>query len=95
MILILFKCLLVSIESLAITPYLIYYDLLLQISNGSRKMVVEFFPLTDDELEISPSFGKVSFDKSTLLEGIVSDDLCRYNPCEHNGTCFNTWNDFK
>lgn len=58
-------------------------------------MIVEFFPLKVDELEIPVSFGTVSFDTSTLKEGVVSDDLCRINPCEHNGTCTVTWNDFR
>ncbi|PNF36740.1 Protein crumbs [Cryptotermes secundus] len=65
-----------------------------QISNGNRIMVVEFFPLGADDLEIPPPFGTVSFDKTMVLEGVVSDNSCRSNPCEHSGTCFVTWNDF-
>ncbi|RZC41757.1 crumbs [Asbolus verrucosus] len=66
-----------------------------QISNGSSTMVVEFFPLqVNNELEIPMSFGKVGFDKSTVLEGVHSDDSCRINPCR-NGTCENTWNDYR
>lgn len=66
-----------------------------QISNGSKTMVVEFFPLNAPDLNIPMSFGTVSFDNSTVLEGILSDDSCKVNPCEHNGTCINTWNDYR
>jgi protein crumbs len=58
-------------------------------------MVVEFFPLEAEDLEIPPPFGTVSFDKTMVLEGVVSDKSCRSNPCEHSGTCFVTWNDFR
>jgi hypothetical protein len=58
-------------------------------------MVVEFFPLEAEDLEIPPRFGVVSFDKMMVLEGVVSDNSCRSNPCEHSGTCFVTWNDFR
>lgn len=68
---------------------------LFQISNGNRIMVVEFFPLEAEDLEIPPPFGAVSFDKTMVLEGVVSDNSCRSNPCEHSGTCFVTWNDFR
>ncbi|XP_060527208.1 protein crumbs [Cylas formicarius] len=66
-----------------------------QISNGSNVMVVEFFPLATRDLLIPPAFGSVSFDKSLVLEGVVSDDLCKVNPCEHNGRCEVTWNDYR
>uniref|UniRef100_A0A8D9AAV9 Protein crumbs n=1 Tax=Cacopsylla melanoneura TaxID=428564 RepID=A0A8D9AAV9_9HEMI len=65
-----------------------------QISNGSRTMVVEFFPLQVQDLSIPPSFGNVSFETSTILEGVVSDNACASNPCEYGGTCIVTWNDF-
>jgi protein crumbs len=65
-----------------------------QISNGKRIMVVEFFPLKAEDLEIPPHFGTISFDKTMVLEGVVSDNSCRDSPCEHSGTCFVTWNDF-
>jgi hypothetical protein len=58
-------------------------------------MVVEFFPLEAEDLEIPPPFGAVSFDKMMVLKGVVSDNSCRSNPCEHSGTCFVTWNDFR
>lgn len=66
-----------------------------QISNGSHRMVVEFFPLQVKDLEIPMSFGNVTFDDTTLKQGVVSDDACASNPCENNGTCTVTWNDFK
>lgn len=58
-------------------------------------MVVEFFPLNVKDLEIPMPFGNVTFDESTLKRGVVSDDSCASNPCDHNGTCTVTWNDFK
>ncbi|XP_063909759.1 protein crumbs isoform X3 [Zophobas morio] len=66
-----------------------------QINNGSSTMIVEFFPLQADEVEIPPSFGEVIFDKQTVLEGVRSDDSCKINPCLHNGVCENTWNDYR
>lgn len=66
-----------------------------QISNGSSTMIVEFFPLEAPDLDIPPSFGNVSFDRNTVLEGVVSDDSCRINPCNHSGVCENTWNDYR
>ncbi|XP_066252818.1 protein crumbs [Euwallacea similis] len=66
-----------------------------QISNGSSIMVVEFFPISAADLFIPPPFGNVSFDRSLVLEGVVSDDLCEDNPCNHNGICENTWNDYR
>lgn len=66
-----------------------------QISNGSRTMIVEFFPLQVSDLAMPQSFGTVSFDNSTILEGVVSDNTCLSNPCKHNGTCKVTWNDFR
>lgn len=58
-------------------------------------MVVEFFPLKIEELNIPPLFGNVSFDKNLVLEGVHSDNSCRINPCHHNGMCHNTWNDYR
>jgi protein crumbs len=67
----------------------------LQISNGSSTMVVEFFPLNAEELDIPMFFGNVQFDETTVLEGVRSDNSCRVNPCQHNGVCENTWNDYR
>lgn len=58
-------------------------------------MVVEFFPLHVEDLDIPIPFGSVSFDNSTILEGVLSDDSCKVNPCHHNGICVNTWNDYR
>ncbi|XP_012286967.1 protein crumbs isoform X2 [Orussus abietinus] len=64
-----------------------------QISNGNETMVVEFFPLL--ARDIKPlEFGTVSFDHDKVLPGVVSDDVCVSSPCEHNGTCHVTWNDY-
>ncbi|XP_076260124.1 cell polarity complex component crumbs [Rhynchophorus ferrugineus] len=66
-----------------------------QISNGSSVMVVEFYPISAPDLIIPRPFGNVSFDKNLVLEGIQTDDLCKINPCHHNGICENTWNDYR
>ncbi|XP_026828708.1 protein crumbs isoform X3 [Ooceraea biroi] len=66
-----------------------------QISNGTRTMVVEFFPLKAHDIPTLIQFGNVSFDHEKVLEGVVSDDVCVSSPCNHNGTCHVTWNDFR
>ncbi|KAG5879729.1 hypothetical protein JTB14_033331 [Gonioctena quinquepunctata] len=66
-----------------------------QISTGSSTMIVEFYPLEANDLEIPVPFGNVSFDKSSVLQGVHSDDSCRVNPCNHNGVCENTFNDYR
>lgn len=66
------------------------------MSNGTRTMVVQFFPLpTDKDFEPPLSLGQVDIDETRVLRGIVSDDNCRSEPCMHNGICTVTWNDFK
>ncbi|XP_075227942.1 cell polarity complex component crumbs isoform X2 [Lycorma delicatula] len=65
-----------------------------QVSNGSYVMVVEFFPLILDDLVLPSALGVVSFDHNAVLEGTVSDDTCASNPCQHDGVCEITWNDF-
>ncbi|KAL6258873.1 hypothetical protein P5V15_010818 [Pogonomyrmex californicus] len=65
-----------------------------QISNGTRTMVVEFFPLKAQDIPALIQFGNISFDPEKVLEGVVSDDVCVSSPCNHNGTCHVTWNDF-
>jgi len=37
----------------------------------------------------------VIFDSGAVLQGVVSDDACRDNPCLHEGECRVTWNDFE
>ncbi|XP_025835498.1 protein crumbs isoform X2 [Agrilus planipennis] len=66
-----------------------------QVSDGQKTMVVEFFPLDVPDMERPLEFGEVHFEKSLVLEGVLSDDSCRIQPCKHNGTCVNTWNDYK
>lgn len=65
-----------------------------QISNGSKTMVVEFYPLKAMDIPTPIEFGTVTFDRKKVLEGVVSDAVCDSNPCYHNGTCHVTWNDF-
>ncbi|XP_058822822.1 protein crumbs isoform X2 [Topomyia yanbarensis] len=65
-----------------------------QVSNGSHAMIVELYPLNEESLIIPPPFGKVTIDRSSVLEGVVTDDLCRNQPCKHDAICANTWNDF-
>lgn len=66
----------------------------LQINGDNEVMVVEFFPLNVNDLNIPKSFGVVTFDNATVLPGVLSDDMCISNPCG-NGTCRNTWNDYQ
>jgi len=56
--------------------------------------MVELYPLNEEVLVLPPPFGEVTIDKSSVLKGEVSDDLCKSNPCYHGGSCKNTWNDF-
>ncbi|XP_076660402.1 cell polarity complex component crumbs isoform X2 [Halictus rubicundus] len=65
-----------------------------QISNGSNTMVVQFFPLEANDIPTLIQFGNVTFDNDKVLKGVVSDNVCVSNPCNHNGTCHVTWNDF-
>ncbi|XP_055602052.1 protein crumbs isoform X2 [Uranotaenia lowii] len=65
-----------------------------QVSNGSHAMIVELYPLSEEGLILPPPFGEVSIDRTSVLEGVVTDDLCRTQPCKHDAICANTWNDF-
>lgn len=65
-----------------------------QVSNGSYPMTVELFPLNESNLSLPVSLGDVTFDENSILKGEVTDDLCRLQPCQHDGECQNTWNDF-
>lgn len=35
------------------------------------------------------------FEAAAVYKGVQSDDACRQNPCEHQGVCNVTWNDFE
>ncbi|GAB1868117.1 Protein crumbs [Camponotus japonicus] len=65
-----------------------------QLSNGTKTMVVEFFPLKVKDIPTLIQFGNVSFDRTKVFEGVVSDNVCISSPCNHNGSCHVTWNDF-
>ncbi|KAK2721506.1 protein crumbs-like [Artemia franciscana] len=65
-----------------------------QVRAGNVTRVVEFFPLEiQNEIEIPEPLGAVQ--KNDVLEGVVSDDSCRDNPCSNGGVCLVTWNDFR
>lgn len=66
-----------------------------QVSNGSYTMGVQFYPLNAVGVIIPPPFGDVTIDTQSVLEGEVTDDLCRQKPCNHGAECRNTWNDFE
>lgn len=58
-------------------------------------MVVEFFPLAiREEIKLPPLLGDISFDNDSVIMGVVSDDSCADQPCQNNGSCQVTWNDF-
>lgn len=65
-----------------------------QVTNGSHAMYVELYPLNEKGLLSRTAFGDLQIDRSSVLKGEVSDDLCRAMPCQHSATCKNTWNDF-
>lgn len=65
-----------------------------KVSNGSQLMIIELYPLNEQELDLPASFGDVDIQPNSILPGEVSDDLCRKEPCLHGATCRNTWNDF-
>ncbi|XP_037950728.1 protein crumbs isoform X2 [Teleopsis dalmanni] len=65
-----------------------------KVSNGTKTMIVELYPLEEEDLTLPPPLGTVAIDRSSVLKGQVSDDLCRKNPCKHNAECHNTWNDY-
>ncbi|KAL9889128.1 cell polarity complex component crumbs isoform 1-T1 [Glossina fuscipes fuscipes] len=65
-----------------------------KVSNGSHTMIVELYPLEEEDLALPPPFGIITIDRSSVLKGEVSDDLCRKNPCRHHANCSNTWNDY-
>lgn len=59
-------------------------------------MVVEFYPLgiQNKDLVVPKAFGTVFFNQNEILQGILSDDACRSDPCHNKGVCSVTWNDF-
>lgn len=65
-----------------------------KVSNGSHNMIVELYPLEEEDLALPPPFGTITIDRTAVLKGEVSDDLCRKKPCQHNAICHNTWNDY-
>ncbi|ODM96171.1 hypothetical protein Ocin01_10504 [Orchesella cincta] len=56
-----------------------------------NEYIVEFFNLTEPHHKRQP-LGRVTI--QNLLNGSISDDHCKDDPCEH-GKCNTTWNDFK
>ncbi|XP_071747876.1 protein crumbs isoform X2 [Lepeophtheirus salmonis] len=66
----------------------------IQISDGkNKKKIVELFDFKFTEIvNRPPSIGDVRL--IDVMEGIVSDDTCKENPCENGGICQVTWNDY-
>lgn len=69
-----------------------------QITNGdkSKIRIVELFEQTF-ETSIAPELPKKVGTAKThhILEGEISDQTCIRNPCEHDGICHVTWNDYR
>ena len=68
-----------------------------RLGNGKTTSIVNLFNLTTEiareltETKI-PSLGVVK--TYHLMEGEVSDDTCRDGPCQNDGECRITWNDY-
>ena len=65
-----------------------------QISDGGD--VVRIIELFEDIFDVSvqkpDSIGKVEL--IAVEKGVVSDDACAVNPCQNEGSCHVTWNDY-
>ena len=64
----------------------------LKVRSGNQTRIVEIFPLQVALDDVREPLGPVQ--RSDVLEGVVSDDTCRTNPCINGGSCTVTWNDF-
>ena len=65
-----------------------------QLSNGSsRNKIVQLFKFDfSDNVVVGKSLGQVS--SVAIEKGVVTDNTCRINPCQNDGICHVTWNDY-
>lgn len=67
----------------------------MQIKSGNITRIVEIFPLeVPSRNELPDSLGTVQR-SDDVLQGVVSDNNCRMDPCVNSGNCTITWNDFQ
>ncbi|KAI9551727.1 hypothetical protein GHT06_022063 [Daphnia sinensis] len=67
----------------------------IQIKSGNITRIVEIFPLeVPSRNELPDSLGTV-IRSDDVLQGVVSDNNCREDPCFNGGNCTITWNDFQ
>ena len=65
----------------------------IQISDGGNfERIVELFPLDFELVEEPQTIGNVTLHK--VMKGVVSDNTCKINPCQNDGICQVTWNDY-
>jgi protein crumbs len=66
-----------------------------QLSNGGNvKRIVKLFELDFAEtVDVEQSLGRVT--AVSIKKGVVSDNTCRVNPCQNDGICHVTWNDYR
>ena len=66
-----------------------------KIKSGNITRIVEIFPLENPtRSELPDSLGTVQRSQD-VLQGVVSDNNCRLDPCFNSGNCTITWNDFR
>jgi protein crumbs len=65
-----------------------------QVSDGGNvtRIVDLFVDSYDVEVRKPGSIGSVRL--VSVVKGVVSDDTCAINPCQHGGRCEVTWNDY-
>jgi hypothetical protein len=66
-----------------------------QLSNGANvKRIVKLFELDfAEKVDVELSLGRVT--AVAIKKGVVSDNTCRTNPCQNDGICHITWNDYR
>jgi hypothetical protein len=66
-----------------------------QLSNGGNvKRIVKLFELDfAEQVDVEQSLGRVT--AVSIKKGVVSDNTCRTNPCQNEGICHVTWNDYR
>ena len=69
--------------------------MLYQIQGGIITRIVEIFPLDKPSRNELPYFLGTVERKNNVLQGVVSDNNCRTDPCFSGGNCTITWNDFQ